>query len=127
VDRTAAARLDRRRFIGRLPRREEHVVRASLQRVQVAEPGDLIGQAIAQEAHPQLRFGLPGPTLVGALAERRVGRMRVFVDAENLGNVRQTRWDPLVRPERRPDGRWTVDAWAPLDGLVVNGGVRVAF
>jgi outer membrane receptor for ferrienterochelin and colicins len=65
--------------------------------------------------------------LVGALGERRVGRVRVFVNAENLGNVRQTRWDPLVRPERRPDGRWTVDAWAPLDGLVVNGGVRVAF
>jgi iron complex outermembrane receptor protein len=65
--------------------------------------------------------------LVGALGERRLGRVRVFVNAENLGNVRQTRWDPLVRPERRPDGRWTVDAWAPLDGLVVNGGVRLAF
>jgi iron complex outermembrane receptor protein len=65
--------------------------------------------------------------LVGALADRRVGRLRVFVNAENLGNVRQTRWEPFVRPERRPDGRWTVDGWAPLDGLVVNGGVRVAF
>jgi outer membrane receptor for ferrienterochelin and colicins len=65
--------------------------------------------------------------LVGALGERRLGRVRVFINAENLGNVRQTRWDPLVRPERRPDGRWTVDAWAPLDGLVVNGGVRVGF
>jgi outer membrane receptor for ferrienterochelin and colicins len=49
------------------------------------------------------------------------------VNAENLGNVRQTRWDPLLRPSRRPDGRWTVDAWAPLDGLVVNGGVRTSF
>jgi iron complex outermembrane receptor protein len=62
--------------------------------------------------------------LVGALGERRVGRVRLFVNLENIGNVRQTRWDPLVRPARRPDGRWTVDAWAPLDGLVVNGGVR---
>jgi len=25
------------------------------------------------------------------------------------------------------DGRWTVDAWAPLDGRVINGGVRFVF
>jgi hypothetical protein len=62
-----------------------------------------------------------------ARGERRLGRVRVFVNAENLGNVRQTRWDPLAGPERRPDGRWRVDAWAPLDGLVVNGGARVEF
>lgn len=63
--------------------------------------------------------------LVGVLAERRVGGVRLFVNAENLGNVRQTKYAPLVRPTRRPDGRWTVDAWAPLDGIVVNGGVRL--
>jgi outer membrane receptor for ferrienterochelin and colicins len=63
--------------------------------------------------------------LVGILGERRFGRLRLFVNAENLGNIRQTKYAPLVRPTRRPDGRWTVDAWAPLDGIVVNGGVRV--
>ena len=30
-------------------------------------------------------------------------------------------------PDRAPDGRWTVDAWAPLDGRVINGGARVQF
>jgi iron complex outermembrane receptor protein len=65
--------------------------------------------------------------LLGALAERRLGRMRLFINAENLMDVRQTRDDPLVLPAPRPDGRWTVDAWAPLDGRVVNGGVRVQF
>ncbi len=25
------------------------------------------------------------------------------------------------------DGRWTVDAWAPLDGRVLNGGIRLKF
>ena len=65
--------------------------------------------------------------LFGALVERRVGRVRVFVNAENLGNVRQSHWDRLIRPVRASDGRWTVDAWAPLDGRVVNGGVKVAF
>jgi iron complex outermembrane receptor protein len=63
----------------------------------------------------------------GALAERRFGPVRLFVNAENIGNTRQTRHDPLLRPARHTDGRWTVDAWAPLEGRVVNGGVRWGF
>jgi iron complex outermembrane receptor protein len=65
--------------------------------------------------------------LIGALAEKRLGRARVFLNLENVGNVRQTRFDPLLLPARAADGRWTVDTWAPLDGFVANGGVRVAF
>ena len=65
--------------------------------------------------------------VVGLLAERRFGKVRVFVNAENLTDVRQTRYDALLRPRAGADGRWTVDAWAPLDGRVVNGGLRVAF
>jgi len=65
--------------------------------------------------------------VVGLLAERQLGRLRLFVNGENLTGVRQTRWDPLIRPTRAPDGRWTVDAWAPLEGRNVNGGVRVRF
>jgi iron complex outermembrane receptor protein len=68
-----------------------------------------------------------GYLLFGALGEHRFGKVRVFVNLENLGNVRQTRWEPLLRPARAPDGRWTVDAWAPLDGFVANGGVRMVF
>jgi outer membrane receptor for ferrienterochelin and colicins len=68
-----------------------------------------------------------GYVLFGGLVERRFGRIRVFVNAENLGGIRQTQWDPLVRPSQAVDGRWTVDAWAPLDGRVINGGVRVTF
>ncbi len=65
--------------------------------------------------------------IIGLLAERRIGRARLFINAENLTNVRQTRWDSLLRPSQGPDGRWTVDAWAPLDGRVLNGGVRLDF
>ena len=65
--------------------------------------------------------------LFGGLVERRVGRLSLFVNVENLADVRQTKDAPLVLPARRPDGRWTVDAWAPLDGRVWNGGIRVAF
>ena len=65
--------------------------------------------------------------LFGGLVEQRIGKLRVFVNAENLGNVRQTDWSPVLRTIRAVDGRWTVDAWAPLEGRVLNGGVRVAF
>lgn len=66
-------------------------------------------------------------SIVGLLAERKIGRLKVFVNAENLTNVRQTRFDPLVRPSRAIDGRWTVDAWAPLDGRSINAGIRASF
>jgi len=56
-----------------------------------------------------------------------IGTLRIFVNAENLGDVRQTREHPLVRPARHPDGRWTVDAWAPLEGRTLNAGVRIRF
>ena len=39
----------------------------------------------------------------------------------------KTRWDPLLLPSREVDGRWTVDAWALLDGRVINGGARFTF
>ena len=65
--------------------------------------------------------------IVGLLAERQFGRIRLFVNGENLTGVRQTRWDPQLRSTRAADGRWTVDAWAPLEGRNINGGVRVRF
>jgi iron complex outermembrane receptor protein len=65
--------------------------------------------------------------IVGLLAERQFGRLRVFVNGENLSDVRQTKWQPLVRPSRGIDGRLTVDAWAPLEGRNINGGVRFQF
>ena len=65
--------------------------------------------------------------IVGLLAEKQFGRIRLFINGENLTDVRQTRWDPLLLQTRAVDGRWTVDAWAPLEGLNVNGGLRVRF
>jgi outer membrane receptor for ferrienterochelin and colicins len=64
--------------------------------------------------------------IVGALVERRFGPARVFVNAENLGGVRQTRYDPLVRPTPGRGGRWTTDSWTELTGRVFNAGVRLA-
>jgi iron complex outermembrane receptor protein len=78
------------------------------------------------EANPYRAMSEPY-VVIGLLAERHFGRFRIFVNGENLTGVRQTRWDPLLRPERSVDGRWTVDGWAPLEGRVINGGVRVEF
>jgi iron complex outermembrane receptor protein len=65
--------------------------------------------------------------LFGGLIERPIGPVRVFVNVENLADVRQTTSNPIIRPVRAVDDRWTVDAWGPLDGRVVNGGVRLRF
>ncbi len=64
---------------------------------------------------------------LGFLAEIAVGKARLFVNAENILNVRQTRYAPLLRRSRAADGQWTVDAWAPTDGFVLNGGIRLRF
>ena len=65
--------------------------------------------------------------ILGLLVEKKLGSLAIFVNGENLTNVRQSNWGPILRPERGVDGRWTVDAWAPLEGRVINGGVRVYF
>lgn len=64
---------------------------------------------------------------VGLLGEVVVGKARVFLNAENILNIRQTKYDPLLLRTRAPDGRWTVDVWAPTEGFVLNGGVRLRF
>jgi iron complex outermembrane receptor protein len=66
-------------------------------------------------------------TILGLLAERRVGRIRVFLNLENLTGVRQSDYDPLLRPVPTAQGQYSVSAWAPLEGRTINGGVRIAF
>jgi iron complex outermembrane receptor protein len=65
--------------------------------------------------------------ILGFLIDRRFGAFRLFLNAENILDTRQTRWDPLVRPARTPDGRWTTDVWAPLEGRSFNGGIWIHF
>jgi iron complex outermembrane receptor protein len=65
--------------------------------------------------------------ILGFLVDRRFGPFRVFLNAENVLDTRQTRWDPLLRPSRTPDGRWITDVWAPLEGRAFNGGVWISF
>jgi iron complex outermembrane receptor protein len=71
------------------------------------------------------RSSSPAHTILGFLVERRFGRARVFLNAENLLDARQTRFDPLLLPARSAEGRWTTDVWAPLEGRTFNAGVRL--
>lgn len=77
----------------------------------------------ALEENP-FRTVSPGYVTFGLLASRQLGRANVYVNIENFTNVRQTRFDPLRRPAPGEGGRRTVDAWAPLEGRMLNAGVR---
>ena len=65
--------------------------------------------------------------MLGFLVQRRIGSADVFLNAENLTDRRLTRFQSLVLPAQAPDGRWTTDGWGPLDGRVINLGVRWRF
>ena len=69
--------------------------------------------------------------VVGLLGERAfntvIGRARLFINLENLTNIRQTRYEPLLLPSRGQGGRWATDAWTELTGVTVNGGIRLGF
>lgn len=62
--------------------------------------------------------------LLGALLQHRLDRVLLFLNGENLLNIHQTQFDPLRLPAVGPAGRWTTDAWAPLEGRVINFGAR---
>jgi len=61
--------------------------------------------------------------LMGLMGERRWQHFSLFVNFENLLNIRQDRYQAVVLPPvERPSFR---EVWAPLDGTVVNGGLKL--
>jgi len=80
----------------------------------------------ALEDNPYRLRGRPY-TIVGLLYTRNVGRALLYVNTEDLADVRQTKFDPLLRRAPLRDGRWATDAWAPLDGRSLNAGLRFRF
>jgi outer membrane receptor for ferrienterochelin and colicins len=77
--------------------------------------------------HDPYRETSPSYVELNALGELRLGEMRLFVNALNLTDVRQTRFDSLLLPTQAADGRWTTDVWEPLAGRTFNAGVRFEF
>ena len=67
----------------------------------------------------------PGYLVAGLMGEWRVGRARVFLNLENLFDTQQTNYGPVViGPRAAPT---FADVWAPTDGFVANGGVKLSF
>jgi outer membrane receptor for ferrienterochelin and colicins len=64
---------------------------------------------------------------LGVLGEIVLGKVSLFANAENILGVRQTRYDPLLLPQRAPSGAWTADVWAPTEGFILNAGLRLRF
>lgn len=64
---------------------------------------------------------------VNVIVAVTIDKISLFANAENLLDVRQTKYDPLLLPQRAASGQWTVDAWAPLEGFILNGGIRLRF
>lgn len=74
---------------------------------------------------PYRQFGRPFVEVNLLAALNVAGESSIFVNALNLGGVRQTRWDPLLLPAPNSLGRRTTDVWAPLEGRTVNLGVKL--
>jgi outer membrane receptor for ferrienterochelin and colicins len=57
------------------------------------------------------------------MAEKLWERFSIYVNFENLSNTRQTRFDTIYTGTiSNPVFR---DIYAPLDGFVVNGGLKI--
>ena len=61
--------------------------------------------------------------LFGFMAEKLWDNFSIFINFENFGDTRQTKFEniftgPITNPEFR-------DIYAPVDGFVVNGGFKI--
>lgn len=62
---------------------------------------------------------------ISALAQIKLGRVAVFLNAINLTNVRQSNFDPLLLATPAATGERITDVWAPLAGRTFNLGVKL--
>lgn len=60
--------------------------------------------------------------VTGVMAERRFGPARLFLNFENFLDTKQSNYDPVVLGPRTSPR--FADIWAPMDGFIVNGGVK---
>ena len=61
--------------------------------------------------------------IMGVMLMRHFEKLSLFINFENFSNVLQTNFEPLVLP---PTNNPTFpDIWAPTDGFVFNGGIKL--
>ena len=77
--------------------------------------------------HDPSREVSPAYTEVGLLVSQRVGRATLYLNGENLTDVRQSSHGPVRLTPPSAVGRLTVDAWGPSEGRAINAGVQWRF
>lgn len=61
--------------------------------------------------------------VMGFMVMRHFKNLSAFINFENFTNTIQTKFEPLVLPPYNSPG--FPDIWAPSDGFVFNGGIRI--
>ena len=93
------------------------------------------------EQHERVRIGLEayytspqqladgsmsdGYWITGIMGERRFGRARLFLNFENILDTKQSNYAPVVLGTRA-NPRFA-EIWAPMDGFIINGGIKYTF
>lgn len=70
------------------------------------------------------RTATPAYWVTGLIAEKGFGSFRVFVNFENIFDTRQTRYEPIWTGSLAGGIIRTLPVYAPLEGRVINGGIR---
>ena len=60
--------------------------------------------------------------ILGVMAERRFGKTGLFLNFENFLDTMQSNYAPVVLGT--PQNPQFEDIWAPMDGFIVNGGIK---
>ncbi len=66
----------------------------------------------------------PEHWITGMTAEKSLGHFRVFVNLENIFDTRQTRYEPIIVGNPSAGTFRALPIYAPLEGRVINGGIR---
>ncbi len=67
----------------------------------------------------------PSYWLFGALVEKTFGQFRIYINFENIFDVKQTNFDPTFIGDPFITGKFDrLHIYAPLEGRAVNGGIR---
>lgn len=75
------------------------------------------------EDHPT-RTMSPSYAVMGLLVEKALGSFRLFINFENFTDTRQTRFERIVTGNPDLERVHPLPIYAPLEGRVINGGVR---
>ena len=110
-------------------------------RVLALTPRHKINSSLVFESHENFKAGIEAHrtgaqtltdrsrtrpyTLVGFFGEKTFGKFSLFINAENITDVKQSNYGPVVFPPF--SNPIFAEVWAPLEGRVLNGGIKLRF